>query len=330
MSYRFKAKESVPDGIRRIVREEVEDATKGLTGGTADRGKRDEAIHEARKSIKKIRGALRLLQTELGQIYKQENQRLGETGRQLSELRDAEAIIEVFDGVVEKYRQQLKPEAARAIRRGLLKNKQETERRANVAVVVRRAVATLRSVGKKVDEWPLKSDGFQALAPGFKRRYRRGQQAMTQARKRATPESFHEWRKRVKDHWYHVRLLESLWTEVLQARENSLKELETWLGDDHNLVVLCEKLDGSPEQYGGDDNVELFKTILGNYSAELRDKSLSLGERVYEQKPKLLIAEMSRLWDAWQNEPASMKDAQKEERAQKKSPGQVKAKRAVA
>jgi CHAD domain-containing protein len=330
MAYRFKVKESVPEGIRRIVRDEVEDATKGLTAGTAVRAKRDEAIHEARKSIKKIRGALRLLQPELGRIYKQENQRLGETGRQLSELRDAEAIIEVFDGVADKYRQQLKPDAARAIRRGLLKNKQETERRINVAAVVRRAAGTLRSIGKKVDEWPLKSDGFQALAPGFKRRYKRGQQAMAQARKHSSPESFHEWRKRVKDHWYHVRLLESLWTEVLQAREGALKELETWLGDDHNLVVLSEKLENNPERYGGEQNVELFKTILGNYSAELREKSLSLGERVYEQKPKLLLTEMSRLWDAWQNQPASMKDEQTEERAQKKGPGQVRAKRAVA
>jgi hypothetical protein len=51
MSYRLKAKESVPDGIRRIVREEIEGATNRLTNGNG--AKRDEAIHEARKSIKK-------------------------------------------------------------------------------------------------------------------------------------------------------------------------------------------------------------------------------------------------------------------------------------
>lgn len=328
MAYRLKAKESVPEGIRRIVREEIESATNQLTH--ANGTKRDEAIHEARKSIKKIRGALRLMQPELGAIYNQENKRLGETGRHLSEIRDAAAIVEVFDGVVEKYRDQLQPDAAREIRRGLQKNKQEIERRVKVDAVVRQAVSALRATAREIAGWPLQTDGFEALAPGFKKRYRRGQDAMAIARKQPAPETFHEWRKRVKDHWYHVRLLESLWTEVLQARESALKDLETWLGDDHNLVVLREKLQAKPEQYGGDSNVQVFTVLLKDYGKELRDKSLSLGERVYEQKPKLLIREMSKLWDAWQNQPASMKSAQKEQRTQKKGPAQTKSKRAVA
>lgn len=330
MAYRFKAKESVPEGIRRIVREEIEDASKQLTN--AKSAKRDEAIHEARKSIKKIRGAIRLMQPELGRIYRQENERLGETGRQLSEIRDAAAIVEVFDGVAEKYKDQLKPEAARAIRRGLLKNKQETEQKIKVDTVVRQAISALRVIAREVAKWPLKNDGFDALAPGFKQRYRRGKDAMATARKQPAPETFHEWRKRVKDHWYHVRLVESLWTEVLQARESSLKDLETWLGDDHNLVVLHEKLNADPKRYGGEENVHLFTALMDDYSKELREKSLSLGERIYEQKPKLIVREMSKLWDAWQNQSASMNDEQKEERATaKKGPAPAKAvKRAVA
>ncbi len=328
MAYRFKAKESVPEGVRRIVGEEIDSAMNELADGKGP--KRDEAIHEARKSIKKIRGALRLIQPELGRIYRKENDRLGATGRQLSEIRDAQAIIEVFDGMVEKYRGQLNPEAARSIRRGLLKDKQETEKRLKVDSVIRQALSALRATAKEVTGWPLKTDGFAAIAPGFKKRYQRGQDAMAAARKRPAPETFHEWRKRVKDHWYQVRLLESLWTEVLQARESALKDLETWLGDDHNLVVLSEKLQAGPEQYGGERNVQVFTRLAEEYSKELREKSLSLGERVYEQKPKLLIREMSKLWDAWQHQPPSMKNEQKEERAPKKGPAQVSAKRAVA
>lgn len=330
MAYRFKAKESVPEGIRRIVREEVEDATKQLTNSKG--AKRDEAIHEARKSIKKIRGAIRLMQPELGPIYRKENERLGETGRRLSEIRDAEAIIEVFDGVVEKYKDQLKPEAVRGIRRGLLKSKQETEQKIKVDAVIRQAVSALRTIARETAKWPLKKEGFDAIAPGFKRRYRGGQDAMATARKHPAPETFHEFRKRVKDHWYHVRLLESLWTEVLQARESSLKDLETWLGDDHNLVVLHEKLNADPDRYGGEDNVRLFTALMDDYSKELREKSLSLGERIYEQKPKLLVREMSKLWDAWQNQPAGMKGEQKDQRAEeKKAPTPIRAsKRAVA
>jgi CHAD domain-containing protein len=329
MAYRFKLKESVPEGIRRIVGEEIESATKQLTNGKG--AKRDEAIHEARKSIKKIRAAVRLMEPELGSIYSKENKRLGATGRRLSDVRDAEAIIEVFDGLVTKYRDQLKPEAARDIRRGLLKNKQDTKKRVHVETAIRQAISALHATGREMAGWPLKTDGFTALARGFRRRYRRGQDAMAKARKQPAPETFHDWRKRVKDHWYHVRLLESVWTEVLQAREAALKDLETWLGDDHNLVVLREKLHADPDQYGGERNVQLFSSLMEEYSKELREKSLSLGERIYEQKPKLLVREMSKLWDAWQNQPASMKAVQKEATAQRKGPAQAKAaKQAVA
>lgn len=309
MAYRFKAKESVPDGIRRIVCEEVESAVAQLTNHTANHRKRDEAIHESRKSIKKIRGALRLIQPELGQMYRKENGRLGETGQHLSELRDAGAIMEVFDGVINNYRHQLKPEAARAVRRGLLKNKQETERRLKVDSVVRQAVAALRAIGKDVEKWPLHTDGFEAIATGFKKRYSRGQRAMGVARSDPTPENFHEWRKRVKDHWYHVKLLESAWTEMLKARESALDDLQTWLGDDHNLVVLREKLDANPEQYGGPENVQLFAAVMQEYGNELREKSLVLGAKIYEQKPKLFVRDISNLWDAWHDEKARKRPA---------------------
>jgi len=58
-------------------------------------------------------------------------------------------------------------------------------------------------------------------------------------RKHPHPENYHEWRKRVKEHWYHVRLLEV--TVADGGYEKSLKELETALGEDHNLVLLQEK-----------------------------------------------------------------------------------------
>jgi len=316
MAYRLKATESVPDGIRRIVREEVEDATKQLANGRGDQ--RDGAIHEARKSIKKIRGALRLMQPELGRGYKRENDRLREVGHHLSEVRDAQAIIEVFDGIVDKYKGELTPECVRAVRRGLLKNKQETEARLDVEKIVREAVTALRAVGRDVNRWPLEADGFEAIAPGFKRRYKRGQAAMAKASKQPSADTYHNFRKRVKDHWYHVRLVESLWTEMMRAREAALKDLETWLGDDHNLVVLKERLESAPDQYGGERNVQVFAALMDKYSEELREKAMSLGERLYEQKPKALVRDLKKLWNDWQDQPPGMKGEQRRQRAGRK------------
>lgn len=322
MSYRLKNGESIPAGVKRIVHEEIDSALGELRHSSGQ--KRDEGIHEARKSIKKIRGLLRLVQPELGQVYRTVNTRLGNIGRKLSEIRDATAIIEVFDSLVEKHKDSLQKPALAAIRRGLETSKHETEQAAGIGDTVKRATAALRALDKQVDKWPLRKDGFRAIAPGLKSRYQRGRKAMSAARKNDTPESYHEWRKRVKDHWYQVRLLESLWTEVMKAHESSLHDLETWLGDDHNLVVLCGKLAAEPEKYGDAENVRLFLAIAEQEQKELREKSLSLGERIYERRPRRFVQDMQKLWDAWQQQPDSMKDEEKQQRqAARKQPGRV-------
>ena len=312
MPYRLKASESVPEGIKRIVIEELDSATGQLSRN--DHNRRDEAIHEARKSVKKIRGALRLVQPQLGATYRKENRRLRDVGRKLSEFRDAAAIIETFDSVVEKHKESLQKNTLESIRQALDKRKRKTEQSSDFETVVKGAISTFRATKKRVPAWPLKADGFRAIVPGLKNTFRRGRKAMAAVQKDPRPENFHEWRKRVKDHWYHVRLLENVWTEVMQAHEASLKNLETWLGDDHNLVVLREKLESKPDDYGDQKDIELFLTLAGEYQKELREKAISLGQRVYEEKPRQFAKNIAKLWDAWQHQPDSMSDEQAEER----------------
>lgn len=311
MPYRLKASESVPEGIKRIVVEEIDSATEQLSRN--DGKNRDEAIHEARKSVKKIRGALRLVQPDLGAGFRRENRRLRDLGRQLSQFRDAAAIVETFDSVIEKYKGSLQGNALGSIRRGLDKSKRETEQNLDVDKVVKGAIATLNAAKKRVRTWPLKSDGFRAIAPGLKTTFGRGRRVMEIAKSDPRPENYHEWRKRVKDLWYHIRLLESLWAGVMHAHEASLKDLETWLGDDHNLVVLREKLESKPEDYGDEKDIGLFLALADKHQKELRENAISLGQRVYEEKPRQFTKNIAKLWDAWQHQPDSMKEQQKEE-----------------
>jgi CHAD domain-containing protein len=322
MAYRLKAGESVAEAIKRIASEEIGSAISQL--GTKNGHRRDEAIHEARKSLKKVRGALRLVQPELGRVYSTENTRLRELAHKLSDIRDATAIIEVFDDLIEAHKDNLQKDAFVSIRRGLEKSKRETEQALRLDQLVRNALSTLRAAEKRIGKWPLKNDGFTAVSAGIEKRYRRGRKAMAVAQKDPTPENYHEWRKRVKDHWYQMRLLESLWTGVMQAREASLKNLETWLGDDHNLIVLRGKLEDDPRRYGEDKDIQLFLTLLDRRQNELRENAKSLGQRIYEEKPAQFTRDLAKLWDAWQKQPDSMKEIQKQERdAARKQPGRT-------
>ncbi len=300
MAYRFKAKEPVPAGIRRIVGEEI-DSARALLAREAGSGK-DEAVHEARKSVKKVRGVLRLVRPVLRPTYRAENKHFRSVGHQLSELRDAAALLEIFDQLAKKYSGILNEKIAAEIRRGLEQEKGDIEQRLDVGKVVERATGALESAHSRLQNWPLKDDGFAALAPGLKQTYRRGRRALKTARKKQDAISYHDFRKRVKDHWYHVRLLEGIWTEVMRARETSLKELETWLGDDHNLAVLREKLEANPHHFGGAKNVDACLTVVAQFQRELREQAKALGERLYEEKPGGFARGVGHLWKTWQKD----------------------------
>ncbi|MGC9950785.1 MAG: CHAD domain-containing protein [Bryobacteraceae bacterium] len=296
MPYHLKPGERVPAGVKRIAREEIEAAVRQLTGkGEADR---DEAIHEARKSMKKIRGLLRLMRGELGEIYRQENTFLREAGFRLSQFRDARAMLEAFDGMRRKYRGELGRGRFASIRRGLIARKARAERQGGVENVLNGVAAALRQSDRRVETWPLAADGFAAIAPGFEATFRRGRKALARARKHPLAENYHEWRKRVKDHWYHIRLLEGVWDAAMPAYERRLKDLETWLGEDHNLVVLQERVMAEPGFYGQKPEIALFVRLIGKYRKELRANALALGGRIYHEKPGNFTRRIERQWDA--------------------------------
>jgi CHAD domain-containing protein len=249
---------------------------------------------------------LKLVRGELNNSYGTENGSLRELGAHLSELRDAGAIIQTFDAIVEKHKAKLAAGALTPIRRGLQLRKRENEERLNVARVMVAAAKGLGAVRRRVSKWPVKADGFDALAVGLKSTYRDGRKAMRLALKTEEPEDYHELRKRAKDHWYHIRLMEALWTELMEAREHSLHDLETWLGDDHNLVVLCDQLEQDPERYGGGNAVQMFTALAHEEQNDLRARSKALGERIYEEKPNEFVRNLSKLWDIWQDAPKAL------------------------
>src|SRR6056297_2462572 len=96
MGYRFKKKEPADESIRRIVQFEIDGAIDDLTGGQPDV---HEAIHEARKHFKKIRAVLRLVRKQLGEVYRRENAWFRDAGREFSDERDAQAMLEAFDAL---------------------------------------------------------------------------------------------------------------------------------------------------------------------------------------------------------------------------------------
>lgn len=288
-------RERVDIGIRRVAREQIRGAVADLTGGRRDR---HEGVHEARKRFKMIRAVLRLARGVLGEdSFAAENAWYRDTGRRLSSVRDAVAMIECFDGLRKRFERTLDPAAVAAVRRGLedrlhriAEGDEGLDARAS-EVAVGLAEALLR-----VRTWPVRDEGFRTIRPGLERTYRRGRGAMDLALREPTDENLHEWRKRVKDHWYHVRLLRNLWPKVLDAYRREMKLLSDALGSDHDLAVLVPVLREDPDAFGGAAAVELLVDLALRRRGELQAQARTHGRRIYAEKPRVLVDRFRSRW----------------------------------
>ena len=283
-AYRLNEDEPLPQGIRAVARGRIDHAIDELRGKTDSTP--EEAVHEARKDMKKLRALLRLARGELGkETFSRENACFRDAARELAGTRDSDVMLETLGAL------ELPPGVGFDLRKAI-----EVERRQNGAGervrAARDAVAILKEARKRVDDWPLQRNSFDALAGGVDRAYRRGRRALKSARREPSVEALHEWRKRVKDLWYHHTLLRALWPPVMAAIGDEAHELSDRLGDDHDLAVLAGWV--SENAQAGPD---LFEAVERR-RAKLQAEAFALGARVYAEKPRAFVGRLGRLWDA--------------------------------
>jgi|SRR5665213_474712 len=284
MPYLLTHDESIPRGLRRIAREEIDSAIAHLR--VKEPAKRDEAIHEARKNIKKLRGLVRLLMPCLGKGGRRENTALRDLGRTLSEVRDAAALIETVDLLGKKYQEDAAITRLASVRSAMVRRRNAARRQADASATGEAGITALRGLRRRLNSWEIGVD-FALIAPGLKATYKRGRQAMARASRHSGADSLHELRKRVKDYWYQVRLLEGIF-EPDQSPENALKDLQEWLGDAHNLAVLREKAGAE---------FEGLTPLIDEFEKELRHKSLAAAKELYAMKSRAHVGRLAELWE---------------------------------
>lgn len=300
MSYRLDARETLPQGIRRIVDEQLRDAIAGLRTASADQ--RDHALHEARKAAKKSRAVLRLVRDELGsKDYRRENRALRDAARKLSGPRDAAVLVGTLDrlaGQVPRARQSLAP-----LRAVLEERRRETAARVldeEGAMTV--AAEEILAVRVRIDDWRLRRDDFSLVAGGLTRTYERGRDSFAKARKQPTDARTHEARKGVKDLWYHARVLKPVWPGPMGELVDATEELGDLLGEDHDLAVLLETVRGLAATGADAGSGETLGVLVENRRAELRSRIWPLGRRIYAEKPKPFVRWIDVLYRVWREE----------------------------
>jgi CHAD domain-containing protein len=265
-AFRLKTDEGIPDGVRRIARGRIDHAIDAL--GDAS----EEGVHDARKDMKKLRALLRLVRGEIGdKVFRREADTFRDAARELSGVRDADVMLATLADLEERYEADVGP-VRQAVEAHRLRTGGGGRRQA-----AETAIAILTEARGRVDDWPLERDGFEALEGGLRRTYRRGRRDWRAALEEPSDENLHEWRKRVKDLWYHCSILQESWKPVMTALADEAHELSDRLGDDHDLAVLL------------DFGAESLEPLIDERRAELQEQAFAYGSRLYADKPKAFV-----------------------------------------
>lgn len=303
-AYRLLAGEPVADGIRRVVSARVDDAIAQLRGEAGT--ETAEAVHEARKDIKKIRSALRMVRDEIGDdVWQRENEHYRECARQLSGFRDAEILVEALDGLAERFGPPAR-EGFDRLRRELDHENRAAHEEGEIERAMASAAAELETGRSRINSLPIDGDGWGLIGPGIHRSYRRGRRRLRDVEEEASVTNLHELRKRVKDLWYQLRLIREADPEMIGPLADHAHDLSDHLGDDHDFALLREQVQRRAAAFADPADQRHLLEQIDQRRGELQFAAISLGERIYAEKPKRFTKRLKRRWATWrEREPVA-------------------------
>lgn len=296
MAYCLECIESIAVGIRRVVTEQIEGAIALIEDvGTSP----VTAVHEVRKSCKKIRAALRLVGGGLAD-YRAENYLFRDLARVVSDVRDLHVLPNTHDLVsgflVEDSNQADIDKAATALANyihGRLRAREQT-----LDDSLAQVQEGLQAALGRAAAWQILAPDSDGPVNGFRNTYARSKIAFERCLDDPAAAHMHEWRKQAKYHWYHLRLVSEAWSEAGEERELVAEKLAERLGDDQDLANYARALGEVDSQFSTAGSEALAACVRQRREA-LHEESFSIGKRLFSEEPDALARRFLAHWRAW-------------------------------
>ena len=253
----------------------------------------DQDVHAARKCIKKSRASLRLLRDVIPvETYRRENETLRDAARPLSATRDAKILIDALDSLVEK--EAVDARAAQTLREVLSNERKRLQRKTTSKTGLTSSRRVLKGVQGRAQRWPLSRDDGALILHALKRVYKRSRRGLADARSARNSENLHDWRKQVKYLWHQLQMLETVAPNEINELADKLHKLSDYLGDDHDLAVLREKVVSHPKTLSRNASRALL-TCIDERRTTLQEKAFTLGSRMFSRGASTFVERFGKL-----------------------------------
>ncbi|MEI2301408.1 CHAD domain-containing protein [Ensifer sp. MJa1] len=297
MTYAFRPDRAFTDEFRTIGAEQIaravnvlEDRPDGL----------HEAIHEARKSFKRLRSLYRLVAVDAPQFQKYENARIRDMARNLSTVRDAAALVENAHYLRASAVSDEQERALATICRRLEKRRDRISARATdiedrVAATIVICEQALQALAR-VSFDDRRGRTAERLTKGWRQTLKRAARARQACGTSAEAGAFHELRKRAQDYRMQLGLMREAWPSAMEAKRNETKMLVDTLGHLNDLSVMTQLINEDPALAGNSqEQAHLLAAVIARQQT-LRTDALKLAASVFQEAPEVESRTVRLLW----------------------------------
>lgn len=306
MSYQIENNETISFGLKRIVLELIDRAVFNLSKGN---GSFSDDIHDTRKNFKKIRTVLRLVKSNLGkESFQLENFFFRDAGRKLSDLRDSTVLINTFDKLLKKSELEMSNYDFSVFRSFLVeKHKSISATKSKKSVVINSLSTDLLLARSRVFDYPISGDNFKIIKKNLQSIFEKGQSIMYAVFSETIKVNVHEWRKRVKDLWYSMRILHNLWPETMGPLVGLLEKLSDSLGEANDLFLLKERILSNESKFKNVQHTKELINFIDKRIIDLLRDARFIGRKIYSENSKYFVGRMQNYFEIWRSEYSPLK-----------------------
>ncbi len=274
-------------GILRILRKEIADARTLLQSPQPDSTAWRNAIHDARRALRRARALLRLLPADLDvQLLAP---RLREAGHALSPLRDAHALLETLSTVAHQ-RPDMLGTAHATLLAWLTRSVRVGEQAHGESV--HHADQLLKSIAYELDTCDIHCS-VEQLWDGARHSAARAAKAARRARAHPNEHNLHRWRRRAREHVLQLEFLADCWPAVMATQIAEHKRLVKMLGHLRDLSLLQSRVQRLRRERLGRLSRRALIERLRLARAEQLSQAMALGALVHAERPRSLIARIA-------------------------------------
>jgi CHAD domain-containing protein len=294
MSFQLTYHEAFSEGVKRLIIQECKTVCVVIQDAESEDDEH-KAIHQARKSFKKIRAALKLVKHNFNH-YDNENKWFRDRGREISQLRDATANLKVLEELSTRFKSSSQESIFGTLAQELRANRDKLrDTKLKQEKLLQRLESNLDEKIKSVSGWKVNAETFEDIQPNIKRSYTKGQHELKEVLHNTKPKHIHEFRKKAKSLRYQLDLLNRLWPAMMDTTEDEFHKLTKYTGTMNDLNNLKQAI-SSLDTFIPRKELDTVELMIENWREYLREQVVLLGPRLYAETPKVFCNRLAVYW----------------------------------